>query len=195
MRAERPTERIAIADTGAIGVPENVTGAESHLMMVEAMEMEATGMLNTSVKAEAPLEKIEISEMDAIGTSNSAVLMKDEEDLGEFENKGFPSASVVIDLLYSSSDEVKFMADQRNGGEAAEVRKKKKRAKGKRKRRIEEERDVRLFLAFAPIFLEVTVVAFLLDCFNSRIGSLSPSFRLAGLCTESISLKIETEFK
>lgn len=64
--------------------------------------------------------------MDGTGTLNNAVLMKTEDDLGEFENKGFPLASMVVDFLYSSSEEVKFMADHKNGGEAAQVRKNKK---------------------------------------------------------------------
>ncbi|XXG65363.1 hypothetical protein AAC387_Pa05g3081 [Persea americana] len=135
VRAEKPFETVATACTEATGVLEHATRAEGHLVTVKAMDKDATGILDNTVKAEEPLEKIEMLEMDAIGKSNNAALVKNEEDLGEFENKGFPSSAVVIDLLYSSSDEMEFMEDQRNGGEAAEVRKKKKR-------RIEEERDV-----------------------------------------------------
>ncbi|RWR82145.1 zinc finger CCHC domain-containing protein 7-like protein [Cinnamomum micranthum f. kanehirae] len=130
VRAEKPLETVATAYTEATGVSENATRAEGQLVFVKAMDKDAN-----TVKAEEPLEKIEMLEMDANGKPNNAALVKNEEDLGEFENKGFPSSAVVIDLLYSPSDEMEFMEDQWNGGEAAEVRKKKKR-------RIEEERDV-----------------------------------------------------
>lgn len=142
VRAEKPLETVATAYTEATGVSENATRAEGQLVIVKAMDKDAN-----TVKAEEPLEKIEMLEMDAIGKSNNAALVKNEEDLGEFEHKGFPSSAVVIDLLFSSSDEMEFMEDQRNGGEAAEVRKKKKR-------RIEEERDVRplLLLIFSFLF-------------------------------------------
>lgn len=61
--------------------------AGDHLVTVEAMDMEATGM---SVKAREPLEKTETMDQDAIGTPKNAVLLK-------LLVRGFISTSNLLD--------------------------------------------------------------------------------------------------